>query len=402
MFELNRSALHNSALAIADRAALGEEAEREAEALLGHCPIHAPTPIVELPELAGRIGIRNLWIKDESQRLRLGSFKALGGAYAVIRHVLDRADCSGGGDSAPISFSSATLRAVASKITVACATAGNHGRSVAAAARLVGCNAVIFVPSAVSSNRVAAIQAYGAAIQHVDGSYDDAVSAAFAACRQEGWELISDTAREGDEETPLRVMQGYTVMVAEVLRQLDRLPTHVFVQAGVGGLAGAVAAHFALRLGDARPRIIIVEPERAPCVFAGHVAGRPVKVTEPSQTVMAMLECAEASTVALRVAMRVADAFMTVTDEGAIEAVRILARVNGGDPPIISGESGAAGLAGLLRGCREAQLKDALHLGEGSRVLLFSTEGATDPDIHAALIQSADLRSRTNAREVRR
>ena len=386
MFALNRSALHNSALTAADRAALGEEAEREAETLLNLCPIHSPTPTVELSGLARRLGLQRLSIKDEGQRLRLGSFKALGGAYAVICHVLERAGLSGGRpNSAEVALSHPTVRSIASTVTVACATDGNHGRSVAAGARLVGCRAVIFVPRGVSANRVEAIKAHGAAIEQVDGNYDDAVSAAFDACREKGWELISDTAREGYEETPLKVMQGYTVMAAEVLRQLDGLPTHVFIQAGVGGLAAAVAAHFALRLGDARPRLIIVEPERAACVLAAHVAERPIRVPETSPTVMAMLECYEASSVATRVALRVADAFMTVTEEDAIDAVRILAAPKGGDPAIISGESGAAGLAGLLRAGRDQALRSALRLGADSRVLLFSTEGATDPDIHAAL-----------------
>lgn len=386
MFVLNESELHNSPLLVADRTALGEEAEREVESLLCLCPLYAPTPLVDLPGLAARLGLRSLVVKDESQRLRLGSFKALGGAYAVIRHVLERAGFDAHRCSLDHgSFPDARLRKLASAITVACATDGNHGRAVASGARLIGCRAIIFVPKGVSANRVEAIRALGAEIELVEGTYDDAVAAAFLAAQRNGWELISDTAWEGYEATPLKVMQGYTVMVAEVLRGLDQVPTHVFLQAGVGGLAAAVAAHLALRLGDSRPKVVIVEPERAPCVIAAQIAGHPIRVPETSPTVMAMLECYEASLVATRILARTADAFMTVTEEDAVDAVRMLASPSPGDPALVSGESGAAGLAGLLRAKRDRALWSMLGLTRASRVLLFSTEGATDPDIHAEL-----------------
>ncbi len=181
-------------------------------------------------------------------------------------------------------------------------------------------------------------------------------------------------------------MQGYTSMVREALRQLPEPPTHVFVQAGVGGVAATVAGHLALTLGDQRPTFVVVDPARAACLFETARAGRPVKIEHGEPTVMAMLECYEPSLVAWRVLSRVADAFMTVDEEDAVAVMNRLARPRGNDPAIVAGESGGAGLAGLIRAAADPKIRTALNLDEASRVFVINTEGATDPERYSELV----------------
>ena len=199
-------------------------------------------------------------IKDEGLRLGLGSFKALGGSYAVVRLVLDAASERLGHAVDVAELLTPDVRAIAAEMTFACATDGNHGRSVAQGAKIVGARAVVFVHSGVSQERVAAIASFGAELVRVAGSYDDFVEEAARVADKNGWTIVSDTSWPGYERIPSLVMQGYTAMVREALRQLPEPPTHVFVQAGVGGVAAAVAGHLALALGDQRPRFVVVEP----------------------------------------------------------------------------------------------------------------------------------------------
>ena len=214
-------------------------------------------------------------------------------------------------------------------MTVACATDGNHGRSVAQGAELVGCQSVIFVHAGVSERRVAAIARFGARMVQVDGTYDDAVAEAAEVALRNDWTIVSDTSWPGYERIPALVMQGYTALVGETLRALSEPPTHVFVQAGVGGVAAAVAGHLAIVLGDQRPVFVVVEPARAACLMETAKVGRPVKIAHGEPTVMAMLECYEPSLVAWRVLARVADAFMTVDEEDAVAVMNWLARPAG-------------------------------------------------------------------------
>jgi diaminopropionate ammonia-lyase len=181
-------------------------------------------------------------------------------------------------------------------------------------------------------------------------------------------------------------MQGYTALVAEALVQLPAPPTHVFVQAGVGGIAAAAAAHLALALGEARPFFTVVDPARAACLYESARAGRPVKIAHGAPTVMAMLECYDPSPLAWRVLRCVADAFMTVEDAAAVEAMNRLARPVAGDPAIVAGESGGAGLAGLLTALRDPEAKAMAGLGPQARVLVVNTEGATDPARYRELV----------------
>jgi diaminopropionate ammonia-lyase len=386
MFLTNNHPDYRAQLDPVDAETLGIAAAREVERFLGHRDNHAETPLHSLPGLAAQLGLASLHIKDEGQRLGLGSFKALGGSYAVIRLVLEEASRRLGRTVDVGELHDAAVKAIAATMTFACATDGNHGRSVAQGAALVGARSVIFVHGGVSDRRVAAIARFGAEMVRVEGTYDDSVIEAARVANEKGWTIVSDTSWPGYERIPLLVMQGYTAIVHEALRQLADPPTHVFVQAGVGGVAAAIAGYLALALGDNRPRFVVVEPARAACLFETAKAGHLVKIAHGEPTVMAMLECYEPSRVAWRVLARAADAFMTVDEGDAVAAMNRLARPAGGDPVIVGGESGVAGLAGLTRAATIPELGAKLALDRSSRVLVINTEGATDPVRYAELV----------------
>lgn len=346
----------------------------------------APTPLRELIALGRSLNLGALHVKDESARLGLGSFKALGGAYALMILVQEEAARRYDREIEIEELLSDEVRAIASTMTFACATDGNHGRSVAQGAQLMGASAVIFVHAGVSEARIEAIARFGALIVRVDGTYDDSVAEASRVAGEKGWTVLSDTSWPGYERIPGLVMQGYTAMVQEILSDLPLPPTHVFLQAGVGGLAAGVAGHMAVVLGTDRPHVTVVDPARAACLYESAKAGRPVKVPETQSTIMAMLECYEPSLVAFRILERVADGFMTIDEADIPPAMIRLADPLEGDPPIVSGESGCAGLAGLFAVLREPALAAEIGLGPKARVLVINTEGATDPALYVALV----------------
>jgi diaminopropionate ammonia-lyase len=327
-------------------------------------PGYQPTPLRHLDGLAAAMGVDRLWYKDEAPRFGLGSFKALGGAYAVAELVREH----GAG------------------LTVTCATDGNHGRSVAWGARTFGARAVIYVHATVSEGRKRAIESYGAEVRRVAGNYDESVRKAAEDAAAEGWTVVSDTSYPGYVEIPKLVMQGYGVMAGEALDQIDAMPTHVFVQGGVGGLAAAVAMHLWWRYGADRPRLVVVEPESAACLLASCRAGRPAAVEGDLETVMAGLSCGEPSLLAWAVLDRAAHSFMTVPDHAAEAVMRLLAEGRGGDRPLVAGESAVAGLAGAIAVAEAAELRAALALDRSSRILVFGTEGATDPDLYQRIV----------------
>ncbi len=386
MFLLNQHPDYRRLLDPVDAETLGPKAAAEVERYLTFRAGHAPTPLHALPGLAGELGVGSIHVKDEGYRLGLGSFKALGGSYTVVRLVLEEASRRLGRPVDVADLGMPEVRSIAAGMTVACATDGNHGRSVAQGARLVGARAAIFVHSGVSDERVAAIAAFGAEMIRVKGTYDDSVAEATRVAAERNWTVVSDTSWPGYERIPGLVMQGYTAMVREAMRQFPAPPTHVFIQAGVGGVAAAVAGHFAVLLGDERPAFIVVEPARAACLCETARAGRPVKIQHGEPTVMAMLECYEPSLIAWRILSRVADAFMTVDEEDAVAVMNRLARPIGDDPAIVAGESGGAGLAGLIRATADPEIRASLNLAETSRVFVINTEGATDPERYAELV----------------
>jgi diaminopropionate ammonia-lyase family len=253
------------------------------------------------------------------------------------------------------------------------ASSGNHGRSVAAGAKLFGNRCFIFLPKFTSAEKEAAIRQRGAEVIRVDGDYDTAVAECKRRSEQEGWTIISDTSWDGYDSIPRSVMRGYCVLVHEAIAQWQRAPTHVFVQAGVGGLAAAVIGYLWAVLPE-RPTFIVVEPESADCWFQSNRAGKPAPASGNADTVMGGLACREISPVTWPV-VGSADWFMTIEEDHVAPARRLLAHPREGDPAIASGPSGCAGMAGLMRVCTDEAAFKALKLDGQSRVLLINSEG---------------------------
>jgi len=368
-----------------------------AEEEISRWPGYAATPLHRLPGLAAKLGVAALHYKDECGRFGLKSFKALGGAYAVFRLLRKTVEARNGGEPVDSrALIAGRWRDIVQAVTVTCATDGNHGRSVAWGARLFGCRCVIYVHESVSHGRCAAIAQYGAEVIRVPGNYDDSVRHAADEARRNGWTVVSDTTYEGYREIPIDVMHGYGVMAREIVRALaDEPPTHVFVQAGVGALAGSVCAAFWLAWGARRPQLVIVEPTRADCHFQSGVAGRPVAVTGDLDTVMAGLACGEVSPLAWEIVDAGASAYVVVDDRFALDAMRVLAAPAPGDPAIVAGETGASGLAALLAAKERAEIWQTLGLDGRSRVLLIGSEGDTDPEIYRQIVASAGHKAAT-------
>lgn len=386
MYLINTLPDHGQPLDPRDAETLGIAGAESVARILAPRGSSTPTPLWALPGLARELGLASVHLKDEGLRLGLGSFKALGGAYALMKLVQEAAARRLGRAIAPEDLLSPEVRAVAATMTFACATDGNHGRSVAQGAQLMGATAVIFVHAGVSQARIEAIARFGAEIVRVEGNYDDSVGEASRVAEAQGWTVLSDTSWPGYERIPGLVMQGYTAIVREALAELAEPPTHVFLQAGVGGFAAAIAGHLAVRLGERRPHVTVVDPARAACLYASAKAGRIVKVDETEPTVMAMLECYEPSMVAFRVLERVADGFMTVEDDDALAVMRRLSAPAAGDPAVVAGESGGVGLAGAIAVLREPELAARIGLGPVARLLVINTEGATDPALYERII----------------
>jgi diaminopropionate ammonia-lyase len=367
-------------------AALGADGRAKIRGFLESLPQHRPTPLVALPALAAERGVAALHVKDEGKRFHLTSFKALGGAYAVASLVLAEAEAKLRRPLAFTDLDTPAVRTLAARMTFACATDGNHGRSVAWGAELAGAACRIFIHKGVSEARAAAMAAFGATINRVDGSYDDSIRIAAETAEREGWMVVSDTTWDDYEAIPLTVMQGYTATIGEALDGLDAPPTHVFVQAGVGGLAAAVAAYARQRLGTAAPKIVVVEPARAACLYASAEAGHAVTIPHGEPTVMAMLECATPSPLAWEVLHHLADGYVTLAEDEAVAAMRLLANPLPCDAAIVAGESGCTGLAGALQCLADPAARAHLGLGERSRILLINSEGATDAAIYAGIV----------------
>lgn len=359
---------------------------RRARAEITTWPGYAPTPLHDLPGIARRAGLAVLRLKDEAERFGLGSFKALGGAYAVGSLLATELARRGVAKAASCAELETGVHAEATRlITVACATDGNHGRSVAWGAQRFGCRCVIFVHATVSEARVAAIARYGAEVRRVDGTYDDAVREAERIAGDRGWFIVSDTSWPGYTEVPREVMQGYRLMAEEALAQWQGAPpTHVFVQGGVGGMAAAVSVQVRAQLSAApelpAPELIVVEPDHAACLLASAEEGELTAVPGELDTLMAGLACGEPSLLAWQELSRGASAFMAVPDDAAVACMRLLA-----EQGIVAGESAVAGLAGLLLAAADPAARETLGLNGESRVLCFSTEGATDPDLYQRL-----------------
>ena len=343
--------------------------------MLAECPRHVATPLHALPALARRLGVDEIRVKDESQRFGFGAFKALGGVIAVY-NVLSGAVGEAYHTSASFAdVMKGAYREITSGFVFATASSGNHGRSVAAGARLFGNRCIVFLPKFTSAEKKAAIQARGAEVIRVDGDYDAAVTECRRRSDEEGWTIISDTSWDGYDSVPRSVMRGYCVLAHEaVVQQWRRAPTHVFVQAGVGGLAAAVIGYLWAVLPQ-RPTFIVVEPKSADCWFQSNLHGEAAPASGNADTVMGGLACREISPVTWPVIGLAADWFMTIEEDAVLPARRLFAHPLESDPAIASGPSGCAGLAGLNRACTDQAAFGALKLDRSSRVLLINSEG---------------------------
>ena len=297
--------------------------------MLARCPAHAETPLRDLPALARQVGVASVSVKDERDRMGLGSFKALGASYAIAREALRLAP--------------ENLEGALSGQTFVTASAGNHGLSVAAGARVFGADAVVYLSDTVPDTFATKLRDKGARVVRDGADYEASMAAAMNAADAQGWTLLSDSTWTGYTELPILLMEGYLQLAVESAERMTTPPTHILLQAGVGGLACAVAA-YARAVWKDEPQIIVVEPEAAPALRDSILAGHVVETTGPVSA-MGRLDCKTPSLVALNGLARDADLFVTITEDEARDAMPVLA-----DLDLATTPSGGAGLAALIAG----------------------------------------------------
>lgn len=349
-----------------------------------HCqvPGYGPTPLKSLPELAEKCGVKALLVKDESPRFGLNAFKGLGGIYAV-------AQAAGkllGLEPEQITFpelKKPEYQVALHQMIFATATDGNHGKGVAWAAGLLGCPAKVFMPKGSSPRRAQAIRDAGQAeVTITQWNYDDTVNYVNQCAEKNGWVLVQDTSWGGYEQVPKWIMQGYTTMAQEAAEQLTEMPTHIFLQAGVGAMAGAVTGYYRARYGENCPKIVLVEPYGAACIYESMEAGdgQPHTAKGNGETIMAGLNCGSPCTVAWDILRDYGSYALECGDNAAKLGMRTLRRFG-----IVSGESGASGIGAFLELARSPEQKAKLGIGPDAKILFFSTEGNTDPESYEAI-----------------
>ena len=353
-------------------------------------PMYAPTPLVHLKETAKKLGLSDIYIKDEAKRFGLNAFKVLGGSYAIGSYLAQRLGLPMEQVSCAL-LTAAETKEKLGDITFVTATDGNHGRGVAWTATQVGMKSVVYMPKGSARERLENIRAAGAEASITDMNYDDTVRLAGAHAKEKGWVLVQDTSWEGYEDIPAHIMQGYCTMGLEAMEQLPERPTHIFLQAGVGSMAGAIAGLFAARYGKDRPTVVIVEPNKADCFYRTACArdGKLHAVTGPMDTIMAGLACGEPCPLAWDVLKDYADHFISCPDYAAAKGMRMLGNPMPGDQGMVSGESGASafgGMAEIMQNPALQPLRDEMNLNAHSRVLFFSTEGDTDRENYRAIV----------------
>ncbi|MEF9974283.1 MAG: diaminopropionate ammonia-lyase [Clostridia bacterium] len=363
----------------------------KAHAFHASFPQYGVTPLRELSHMAKEMGLGGLFVKDESYRFGLNAFKVLGGSFAMARYIADQL----GRDVSQVDYhylTSDKLLKEFGQATFFTATDGNHGRGVAWAANKLGQKAVVHMPKGSVQIRYDNIACEGATVTIEEVNYDECVRmAAKEAEMTPRGVVVQDTAWDGYEEIPAWIMQGYGTMAAEAAEQLGKRPTHIFIQAGVGSLAGAVQGYFANCFPDNPPKVIVVEAEAADCLYQGALAcdGAPRIVEGDLQTIMAGLACGEPNTISWDILKNHAFAFLSCPDWVSAKGMRLLGAPKRGDERVISGESGAVGagvIAAIMQDDAYADLRKALVLGEDSQVLLFSTEGNTDPENYQRIV----------------
>ena len=343
-------------------------------------PMYAETPLAKLGNTAAMLGLGEIYVKDESHRFGLNAFKVLGGSYAMGKVLSERLHAQ------EMSFGSLTspeARAALGNLTFVTATDGNHGRGVAWSAKRFGFRSVVYMPKGTVAERLENIRREDADASITEFNYDECVRIASRQSKEKGWIMVQDTAWDGYEDIPRWIMQGYSTMALEAHRQLGKRPTHIFLQAGVGSMAAAVAAFFACAWPGEKPVITIVEPNKADCFYRTARANDGARhfVTDDMDTIMAGLACGEPCSIAWDILSRIADHYISCPDYAAAQGMRLLGNPAKGDDRVISGESGASAfgcVAEIMSDPALAPICDALGLNRDSVCLFFSTEGDTD------------------------
>ncbi|KYZ78298.1 diaminopropionate ammonia-lyase [Anaerosporomusa subterranea] len=345
------------------------------------------TPLQSLDRLAKEFNVGKIWVKDESHRFGLNAFKVLGGSFAIGKYLSEKL----GLPMNQLTFEmlkSSAVKAEIGEVTFVTATDGNHGRGVAWAANQLGQKAVVYMPKGSAITRLANIRAEGAVAAITDLNYDDTVRLANRHAQENGWVVVQDTAWPGYEKIPTWIMQGYATIIREALEQIveagDEKPTHIFLQVGVGSFAGSILGYLADKFGEERPATVIVEPDKAACLYKSIVAddGEPHAVTGDLNTIMAGLACGEPNSISWGILRDYAEWYAVCPDYVAARGMRLLANPQGSDPRVISGESGAVGLGLVSLLAERDDLKpitEKLKLNQTARILIISTEGDTDP-----------------------
>lgn len=382
---------HSQKYGVVDTRAYGYAQAQEVCAFHRSFPEYSITPLVRLHELAQFLGVKDIYVKDESKRFGLNAFKVLGGSYAIAREIAERLQLA----REEMTYAKLTSRTVQEKLgtmTFVTATDGNHGRGVAWTAARLGQKAIVFMPKGSSLERLHNIQALGAEASITDLNYDDAVRLANKTAKECGGIVIQDTSWENYEKVPQHIMQGYTTMAYETIEQLGEVrPTHVFLQAGVGAMAGAVTGFLADYYQENRPVITVAEPENANCLYRTALAsdGKLHNVTGDLASIMAGLCCGEPCSLGWEMLAAYADNFISMPDEVAALGMRALGNPLAGDAAVVSGESGAAGFGLMLAALRYKELswlKEKLQLASDSVVLCISTEGDTDKENYRRIV----------------
>lgn len=373
-----------SARALVDPSALAE-VERYHRSF----PQYTPTLLRRLSGLASRWGLADVWVKDESSRFGLNAFKVLGASYAVGKILAARLGRTL--DDLPFpALQHPAVKARLEGVVFAATTDGNHGRGVAWTAAQLGLPATIYMPKGTTATRLQNIRNLGQSAQITAMNYDDTVRWVAAQARDQGWEMVQDTAWEGYVDVPRWIMQGYSTVARETLEQLSEArPTHVFLQAGVGAFAAVIAALLLDHFGAQAPRVVVLEAQPAECFYESIRLGRKTAVGGELDTIMAGLACGEPNPLAWDILKDAGFAFVAAPNEAAAHGMRVLGNPLTGDERIVAGESGAVGpgvLGWLMNKPEYAPLREELGLGPDSRVLCFSTEGDTDPQLYRRIV----------------
>jgi diaminopropionate ammonia-lyase len=342
---------------------LPEKFIEEAIEVISSWKSYSPTPLIKLNKLDKELKLKNIYYKDEDKRFDLKSFKALGGAFAVYKIASEKKN-----------------------ITVSTATAGNHGRSVAWGAQRLGLECKIFISENVSESRAAAMRDLGAEVIRVKGNYDNSLKECIKQSNENKWEIVQDVSWEGYKEVPKLIMAGYTIMIKEIFDEIDSNSiTHVFLQAGVGGMAAAMIAGFA-KLSKNIPKFIVIEPENADCVFKSIQNNKPTSIDIKKETVMGGMSCGDVSSIAWEILKNSTNYCITIPDNAISTAVALLAESRFSDEKIIGGECAVPGLIALIGSFNNKEYLDKLELNSESNVVLFGCEGLTDKDMYEKLL----------------